>query len=95
MKYTEVKNEKRLFLRYANSYAASIVELLLHCDLGCKGAEWFDVLWIEIIGEAVWWAAVQIEKLCFIAFLFDTLWMNELGKKSLWSLLDPLPIQKH
>ena len=28
MKYTEVKNEKRLFLRYANSYAASIVELL-------------------------------------------------------------------
>lgn len=28
MKYTEVKNEKRLFLRYANSYAASIVELV-------------------------------------------------------------------
>lgn len=28
MKYTEVKNEKRLFLLYANSYAASIVLLL-------------------------------------------------------------------
>ena len=54
MKYTEVKNEKRLFLRYANSYAASIVELLfMLLFLGGKGAEWFDVLWIKTVGAAV------------------------------------------